>query len=65
MYGIFTYIYHKFKPNVGVYTIHGSYGYLDPQVFAFSQDFPDLKNRGNRETIHADVATMQWPGKIR
>ena len=27
MYGIFTYIYHKFKPNVGVYTIHGSYGY--------------------------------------
>ena len=28
MYGIFTYIYHKFKPNVGKYTIsHGSYGY--------------------------------------
>ena len=20
MYGIFTYIYHKFKPNVGIYT---------------------------------------------
>ena len=28
MYGIFTYIYHKFKPNVGKYTIHGSYGYM-------------------------------------
>ena len=27
MYGIFTYIYHKNQPNVGVYTIHGSYGY--------------------------------------
>ena len=27
MYGIFTYIYHKFKPNVGKYTIHGSYGF--------------------------------------
>ena len=24
--GIFTYIYHKNKPNVGKYTIHGSYG---------------------------------------
>ena len=26
MYGIFTYIYHKFKPTVCEYTIHGSYG---------------------------------------
>ena len=26
MYGIFTYIYHKNQPNVGIYTIHGSYG---------------------------------------
>ena len=25
--GIFTYIYHEFKPNVGKYTIHGWYGY--------------------------------------
>ena len=24
--GIFTYIYHKHQPNVGKYTIHGSYG---------------------------------------
>ena len=28
MYGIFPYIYHKNQPNVGKYTIHGSYGYL-------------------------------------
>ena len=28
MYGIFTYIYHKNQPNVGKYTIHGSYGYM-------------------------------------
>ena len=27
MYGIFTYIYHKNQPNVGKYTIHGSYGW--------------------------------------
>ena len=26
MYGIFTYIYHRHKPNVGEYTLHGSYG---------------------------------------
>ncbi len=26
MYGIFTHIYHKNQPNVGKYTIHGSYG---------------------------------------
>ena len=27
MYGIFTYIYHENQPNVGEYTIHGSYGF--------------------------------------
>ena len=26
MYGIFIDIYHKHQPNVGVYTVHGSYG---------------------------------------
>ena len=26
MYGVFTYIYHRNQPNVGKYTIHGSYG---------------------------------------
>ena len=26
MYGIFTYIYLENRPNVGKYTIHGSYG---------------------------------------
>ncbi len=34
MYGIFTYIYHKFMPNVGKYAIHGSYG----QVFRIDSD---------------------------
>ena len=34
MYGIFTYIYHRNHPNVGKYTIHGSYGYrcIDKQT---------------------------------
>ena len=26
MYGTFNYIYHKHQPNVGKYTLHGSYG---------------------------------------
>ena len=26
-YGTFSYIYHKNQPDVGRYTIHGSYGY--------------------------------------
>ena len=26
MYGIFIYIYHKFKANVGKYSIHGAFG---------------------------------------
>ena len=29
MYGIFTYMYHKNQPNVGKYTLHGWYGYLN------------------------------------
>ena len=32
MYGIFTYIYHKNRPNVGKYTIHGWYGVNIPLV---------------------------------
>ena len=34
MYGIFTYIYHNNQPNVGKYTIHGSYG-EQQDVFLF------------------------------
>ena len=26
MYGVYTHIYHKSQPNVGKYTIHGSFG---------------------------------------
>ena len=26
MYGIFTYMYHRYQPHVGIYTIHGWYG---------------------------------------
>ena len=32
MYGIFCYIYHKNQLNVGEYTMHGSYGYVSPEL---------------------------------
>ena len=32
MYGIFTYISHENQPNVGKYTIHGSYGFSNSMV---------------------------------
>jgi len=39
MYGIFTYIYHKFMINVGNYKSHGSYGIKQP-LFAVLQIWP-------------------------
>ena len=33
MYGMFTYIYHKFRLNVGRYSIHGAFGYCKKQVY--------------------------------
>ena len=29
MYGIYGNIYHQYTPNVSIYTIHGSYGFLE------------------------------------
>ena len=41
MYGIFTNIYDKNQPNVGKYTIHGSYG-LDCWGQPLRPKFPDF-----------------------
>ena len=32
LHGIFSYIYHKSKPNVGKYSIHGAFGYINFRV---------------------------------
>ena len=41
MYGILAYIYHKNQPNVGKYTIHGSYGlWVMGFPISFSMGFP-------------------------
>ena len=37
MYGIFPYIYHKNQPNVGIYTIHGYYGFVTKRVVCANQ----------------------------
>ena len=39
MYGIFIYIYHKYQPNVGKYTIHGWYGRMGYKPFFFFLGF--------------------------
>ena len=38
MYGIFTYKNHKNQPNVGKYTIHGSYGFGLGKIFWYYLD---------------------------
>ena len=37
MYGLFTYIYHNFRPNVGKYTIHWASGYWKWSPFFWFQ----------------------------
>ena len=40
MYAIYGNIYHQYTPNVSIYTIHGSYGYvLGPLIGDFNRFF--------------------------
>ena len=39
MHGIFAYIYHKFQPNVGNYTIRGWYGWVINGVDSLQSDW--------------------------
>ena len=41
MYGIFTFMYHKNQPNVGKYTIQGSYGYDTTQLHILHSTYPN------------------------
>ena len=49
MYGTFTYIYHKYQPNVGKYTIHGSYGKEEPTM-DLTRDVPDIPSSLRMQT---------------
>ena len=54
MYGVFRYIYHQNQPNVGMYTIHGSYGIANHHCFD-SQHFWETQKtttkRRNRKKL--------------
>jgi len=48
MYGIFTYIYHEFMPNVGKYAIHGASGIVGrPRYDIFDEilDGTSIRNK--------------------
>ena len=45
MYGIFTYIYHINQPNVGKYTIHGSYGYIYIVIYIIPPKWGDPETK--------------------
>ena len=62
MYGIFTYIYHRFKPNVGRYTIHGAYGFCthssaDPGLYQLRKAFYPEEGWGF-------LASLRFQGEI-
>ncbi len=47
IYVIFTYIYHKSKPNVGKYFIHGAYG----TVRAATSPHPQVRNQDSKRCL--------------
>ena len=54
MYGIFTYIYHRFKPHIGKYSIHSAHlGYVK-DMYAFSKLLYMLSST---KAIHVDNDT--------
>ena len=62
MYGVYTYIHHTNQPNVGVYTIHGSYGIYKSLYFSigFSPMF-DLHPAGEKtENVMSILFQAGW-----
>ena len=53
MYGIYTYICHKNQPNVGNYTIHGSYGLLSEQLRFFFVTLHTPSSLSEKMTVDA------------
>ena len=54
MYGIFTYIYHKNQPNVGVYTSP-----MDPMGYA-NPPTPTLRPASIQPTCEAEISAKNW-----
>ena len=60
MYGIYGNIYHQYTPNVTVYTIHGSYGYIYIYIWVNYNDLTTtsleiMVSKGN----HPQMALIQ------
>ena len=64
MYGIFTYIYHTNQPNVGKYTIPGSYGiviFMSPKTWWFihlqQPGFLNVSNKRSHASLKSKCGT--------
>ena len=66
MYGIFTYIYHKFEPNVGESTIHGSYGvhFKQTNFICIFDEFLRLPSKSRIPEVFSKVGSVK-PRRLR
>ena len=64
MYGILTYIYHIFRPNVGKYSIHGAYGKQAFKDLTRSHESPGLVHESflfvGRNTKVGPPSSRSW-----
>ncbi len=66
MYGIFTYIWLIFTVNVGIYTIHGSYGiyiYIYRQVVDSVHSFghfQEMRRRPQMVDVQQAASDVSW-----
>ena len=62
MYTIFGHIYHKNQPNVGIYTIHGSYGkhHLRFSLLKFLSHLTSPKNHGISKSLAWRSSVEPW-----
>ena len=58
MYAIYGNIYHKYTPNVSIYSIHGSYGYIwNPHLYRIpSFVSSNISYSAEKSTIESSVS---------
>ena len=65
MYGIFSYIYLKNQPNVGIYTIHGSYAYNSALFWLVSYVHFPLVTSCRSASSNCRIKSWQSERKLR
>ena len=60
IYGIFTYIYHKLKPNVGKYSIHGAFEDILPLISRFLKVGERISFGGNFFSCVGTKSRLSW-----